>query len=324
MIVTGHSIQVTVRRGCLCIKSDGTEQRIERVPKIHDRLIINGTIGLITLEAMAWMDDYGLPWSVLYRGHGIIAANVSGQGDPEVWRNQVTGDPLPVTRLLIAAKLRGQAANCELLRAPDVAKRLYGYADRIMLRDDLTAITGQEGRGSSQYWDVWRAAVAVPWLADHMLRVPPRWLGFGGRTALGGAQVSNRHATDPVNALLNYAYRVGETLASEACSEAGLSPVLGLGHNRRHTRKRDGDVPRPSMALDLLEVIRPGCDRVVLGLLDYGQGIRGYLRWTDFLELESGVVRVESETLRGRIIRECQELSGVVRGYAGEVKELLS
>lgn len=70
---------------------------------------------------------------------------------------------------------------------------------------------------------------------------------------------SNQLASDPVNALLNYLYRVGETEAVHACHATGLIPSIGISHT---------DKPgRDSMALDLMEAIRPACDRVALSML---------------------------------------------------------
>lgn len=321
MIVTGHSVHVSVRKGCLIIRSNTGETRLERVPRVHDRLVLAGNVGLITIEAMAWLEACELPWCVLWRGE-LLAGNHDGKGDPETHRAQATADPLPITRYLLAAKLRGQARNAEMMRAPDAAKYLSGYADKLGLREDLLQITGIEGKGAKIYWDLWRERVTVPFVADHMLKVPPRWIRFVSRDSLYSNRRA-RQATDPVNALLNYAYRIGETLCVEACYEHGMSPVIGPGHPRKHIRLVHGETPRNSMALDLLEAVRPACDRVVLELLDYGQGIRPYLKWHDFLELETGVVRVESSALRERIIRECELFRGEVSGFAREVKAML-
>lgn len=322
MIVIGHSVHVSVRRKCLVIRNGKTETRIEQVPKIHDRLIIDANIGIVTIEAMVWMQNYGLPWTLLWRDRGAVASSDDGRGDPETWRKQVTADPLPVTRFLTAAKYSGLAEIAELLRAPDLAKRFRGYADQSAFAGSLKELIGREGAAGRFYWALWARHVTVPFMADEMLRVPPRWIRFNRRDSLVKTN-TNRFATDPVNALLNYAYKVGETLCVRACREAGLSPVLGLSHTRRHVQERDGVEPSPGMALDLLEPLRPLCDRVVLDMLDYGQGVRPCMIYRDFLELESGVVRVESRVLRERVIRECEGFAGVARGFAREVKAML-
>jgi hypothetical protein len=90
---------------------------------------------------------------------------------------------------------------------------------------------------------------------------------------------SPRKATDPVNALLNYAYALAEVECRIACVAVGLDPDLGLMHtDTKH---------RASMALDLIEAIRPNVERTVLELLR----IRKF-RSIDFIETPDGTCRL--------------------------------
>jgi hypothetical protein len=84
---------------------------------------------------------------------------------------------------------------------------------------------------------------------------------------------THQHAADPVNALLNYAYSIAETVAVLACWKTGLDPALGMSHVP--------ETGRYSLALDLVETIRPECDALVLDLL-------GGLRAEWFAEVKSG------------------------------------
>jgi CRISPR-associated protein Cas1 len=43
----------------------------------------------------------------------------------------------------------------------------------------------------------------------------------------------NRHATDPVNAMMNYAYAVLESQVLTATVAAGLDPTIGYLHSSR-------------------------------------------------------------------------------------------
>jgi hypothetical protein len=87
-----------------------------------------------------------------------------------------------------------------------------------------------------------------------------------------------RHATDPVNALLNYSYRLLEAEGVLAARALGLDPSLGILHANGR---------RPSFCLDLIEAVRPHVDRHVLRLLRTTR-----LRWRNFDEDARGVVRV--------------------------------
>jgi hypothetical protein len=75
----------------------------------------------------------------------------------------------------------------------------------------------------------------------------------------------NIRATDPANAMLNYTYRIAEAEAVHACHALGLDPAMGI----LHADKQGSD----SFALDLIEAVRPYCDRVILQFLNCGLGI---------------------------------------------------
>src|SRR5215203_4652779 len=66
----------------------------------------------------------------------------------------------------------------------------------------------------------------------------------------------NRHATHPVNAMLNYAYAVLESQVRIATVSRGLDPAIGYLHACRPGRV--------SLVYDLMEPLRPRVDRSVL------------------------------------------------------------
>src|SRR6266478_3909432 len=108
---------------------------------------------------------------------------------------------------------------------------------------------GDEGEAAYVYFNVF----------DDLIRVSDPALRFHGR--------SRRPPLDAVNALLSFLY----TLLTHACRSAaesvGLDPSVGFLH-----RDRPG---RPSLALDLMEELRPVlADRLVLSLINRKQ-VRG-------------------------------------------------
>ncbi len=89
----------------------------------------------------------------------------------------------------------------------------------------------------------------------------------------------------PLNALLNLAYALGELEARLACLALGLDPGLGVVHT---------DQPaRDSLALDVLEAIRPDIDHWVLEVV----GTRAF-RKSDYYETQRGVFRVGADLAR--------------------------
>src|SRR5207244_4042984 len=90
-------------------------------------------------------------------------------------------------------------------------------------------------------------------------KVPAHWLAYDGRRSLLSKGATARKADRPINALLNLNYKLAEIEARLACVAVGLDPGLGFVHT--DLARRD------SLALDLLETIRPAVDRLVLDIV---------------------------------------------------------
>ncbi len=90
---------------------------------------------------------------------------------------------------------------------------------------------------------------------------------------------SNRKAERPVNAMLNYLYSLVEAEAILACQAVGLDPGLGIVHADAKGRQ--------SLALDLMEPVRPEVDGFVLDMVE-----RRTFRKAEFTETAEGHVRL--------------------------------
>ena len=90
---------------------------------------------------------------------------------------------------------------------------------------------------------------------------------------------TNRHATHPVNALLNYAYGLLETEVRIAVVAAGLDPTIGYLHAQRPGRV--------ALVYDLMEPLRPAVDQEVLRFVQKHIFSRG-----DFVMTDSGACRL--------------------------------
>ena len=108
----------------------------------------------------------------------------------------------------------------------------------------LDRLRGLEGEAAAGYFGAFDALLTAGGFA------------FAGRT--------RRPPTDPVNALLSFAYTLLTHDVRSACEAAGLDAAVGFLH-----RDRPG---RPGLALDLMEELRaPLADRLALSLLNRGQ-----------------------------------------------------
>ncbi|HXP96513.1 MAG TPA: type I-C CRISPR-associated endonuclease Cas1c [Telmatospirillum sp.] len=148
----------------------------------------------------------------------------------------------------------------------EVTRRLahiLSHVDRSTL--ELDVLRGMEGDAAKLYFSVFH----------HLIRSPDPEFGFQGRT--------RRPPLDPVNALLSFLYTLLTHDCRSAAESVGLDPAVGFLH-----RDRPG---RPSLALDLMEELRPIlADRLVLSLIN-----RRQLRAKDFETRDGGAVFLTDE-----------------------------
>ena len=104
---------------------------------------------------------------------------------------------------------------------------------------------------------------------------------FENRRSLLASANGNRKAERPVNAVLNYLFRLVEVEAIIASNAVALDPGLGIVH--LDAKGRD------SLALDLIEPIRPEIEAFLLDLL-----ADRTFRKADFAETSDGHVRLMS------------------------------
>jgi CRISPR-associated protein Cas1 len=98
---------------------------------------------------------------------------------------------------------------------------------------------------------------------------------------------NRRPPTDPVNAMLSFAYTLLTSECRHALETAGLDSYVGFMHVDRPGRA--------SMALDLIEELRPHfADRFVLSLINRGEITPG-----DFEVQESGAVLMTAKSRKG-------------------------
>jgi CRISPR-associated protein Cas1 len=176
-----------------------------------------------------------------------------------------------VARLIVAAKIanaravlqREQRNHGENAGITDAIKQLGNSIRRAKQADNIDSIRGMEGEAAANYFAVFNTLVRQ---TDFT---------FGGRV--------RRPPTDPVNALLSFAYSLITQECASALAGIGLDPYVGFLH-----RDRPG---RPGLALDLLEEFRsPWAERFVLTMLN-----RRQVQTKDFITEASGAVRLTDD-----------------------------
>jgi CRISPR-associated endonuclease Cas1 len=299
MVADGQNVTICVRNGQLRV-SDGVrscrrDRTVSRVPKSISHLIIIGSIGYITFEAVRWCAAENIAISQHDNDGKVILSGMSRDYDFSLLRSQVLvaaeGNEsliaVEIMRHIISVKLTGQLNIVrDIFNDFQAAGIINSQIDYLRTAPTLKAIMGHEGRGAAGYWQAWKN-VMVPFSPTDLVKIPIHWTTFQGRNSAPGA-------TDPINALLNYIYRVAETEARHACHMNGLEPTIGFSHTFHVSHANRND-----MALDLMEAIRPSCDRFILSLLDTGGGIPAdskgrprYFPYTWVYELQHGITRL--------------------------------
>ena len=264
----------------LVVKVDG-EARM-RLPI----LTLQGVIcfGQISMSpfAMALCCERGVLVSFMSE-HGRFLARVVGRttGNVLLRREQYRRSDLPervmeVARVIVAAKITN--ARTVLLRAlrdrPDSsasadlsssAARMAQHLEDALRATDIEVLRGTEGIAARAYFESFEGLITQQ------------------KAAFRFEERSRRPPRDRVNALLSFVYTLLVHDVQSAAESVGLDPAVGFLH-----RDRPG---RPSMALDLMEEIRPWfADRLVLSLINLRQIDDGCFRST-----EGGAVLLNDE-----------------------------
>ena len=174
---------------------------------------------------------------------------------------RLADDPSASARIatgLVAAKIRNQrtilrrnwkGSDDALPRRDRILDRLRRLASNAEREPDPNRILGHEGEAAALYFGEFENLISRQRALDG---------GFDFSTR------TRRPPTDPVNALLSFAYTLAVRTFTVTLETAGFDPLLGFFH-----RPRPG---RPALALDMMEPFRPVlCDSTVLMVINNGE-----------------------------------------------------
>lgn len=180
-----------------------------------------------------------------------------------------------IARNIVAAKVQNsrlvllrEARQTDMTQSEsalrDAAKSMANTLEDLEKAQGANEILGNEGRAGALYFSVF----------NHLIRVTDDAFAFHGR--------NRRPPKDPINALLSFIYALVRVECQAACEGVGLDPQIGFLHAVRPGR--------PSLALDLMEELRPFlADRLVLTLVnrrqvtakDFSTGLGGSVSLSD-------------------------------------------
>ena len=303
LVVEGYGAAIFVERGHLVVRDgfpgEGTHREI-RFPRGRSRLkrlVVRAPHGSVSIAAVDWCNRMGIALSFL--GSDSRLANVlipDTAHDGPLKRAQAIAAVLDISvelaRDLTRQKLLSQLRTIETdfsrlgLATPQrrsaVCSAIRAAATSLAFDTELRNLLVREGYAARLYWSLLTDAT-LPWpdwthsrVSEHWLRISPRELG---------ATQQVRDATDPFNAMLNYAYTLLEVEVRVAVHAQGLDPDLGLLHVDSRARE--------SLVYDLMDPIRSSVD-VLCVEFARRTGLRPHM----FHELRRGVVRLDPDVAR--------------------------
>jgi CRISPR-associated endonuclease Cas1 len=290
-VVDGFGVRVVVERGALEVH-DGVgphrrTRRFDRATHGLRRLVILNAAGIVSLDALRWCANLGVGVVVFGRdGTAQLASTPRMTDDARLRRTQALApfEPygLDVARWLMSRKIQGQGKL--VLRHFGDSETAETIGDLALASEGVKTIDELrqlEASAAALYFGAWfgRAECAPTFATKDLRRIPPHWSRYEGRRSVLASAASNRKAERPVNAMLNYLYSLVEAEAIFACQAVGLDPGLGIVHADAKGRQ--------SLALDLMEPVRPEVDAFVLDMVE-----RRTFRKAEFTETSDGHVRL--------------------------------
>ena len=299
LILSGHGVRLSVDHGALLVQNGFTHYPQKREEwrlfpgdrRLPCRIVILDSSGSLSFDVMTWLSTKEIPlvqinWQgevvTMLGGAGHSADSKKVAAQREALQN---GQGLQIANQLIQDKINGCMETLEhvlptsLEREQALTKQAKALT--VLERDPpstMEALRLIEGRAALAYFTAWQT-IPLRWKGVGKRPIPDEWQRVGLRqSSLSG---TNRHATHPVNALLNYAYRLLETEVRIAVVAAGLDPTIGYLHARRPGRM--------ALVYDLMEPLRPKVDKSVLEFVQKHIFSPG-----DFVMTNSGACRLHS------------------------------
>lgn len=336
IIGSGYDVRLTVRAGQLCLIDGVRTGRRTRMISGADsirRIILLTDTGYLTFEAMRWCHAENILVTQYDRDGQLIMHSGTPINSPDIVLAQSLASAgmfpeltLSTIRATLTSKLEGQSSiTAELFNAPHATKVIHEMMRYIDKADTGQQLMGYEGVAAKIYWKQWVKQIHIPWKTT--VNLPIHWIEpFAGRKSgtrnisnrasksqmrtIDAPESSSRGATDPINAMINYAYRIAETEAMYACLTHGLNPGIGLHHSTDDRRNNP-------LALDLMEAARPICDRIVLDIIQHNVFDP---RWC--YEAKHGIVRLYPP-LTHMISEQCATMARSIEPHAAALRASL-
>lgn len=292
LFLSGYPVTIRMERGHL-VAEDGIadKRRTIRIPRAQrelKRVVVHGHSGTVSFDALRWLQDVNAAFVHIDNDGTVLTTSAPVRvPDPRMLRGQVLAiegtKGIEILRPLLKTKISRQFGLLDRLNAPDNIRELVeNRLIQVELAESWEALRDAEAQAGKEYWRAWHG-IQIQFRKSDKKRIPTHWNRLPKRKS--ALNPTNKNSTHPINTLLNYSYSILEAEARLAALGVGLDPHLGLMHSDYRWR--------PSLALDLMEPMRPMVDEFVLELLE-----ERVFSYEDFFENRKGICRILPQLAR--------------------------
>jgi CRISPR-associated endonuclease Cas1 len=275
LVLVGHGVRLRVHQGTLLVQNGFTHYPQKREAlrlfpgdrRLPSRIIALDSDGSISLDVIKWLSQQRIPLVLLsWQGEVVSVVGDGAAYDPSLREAQLAAQKNSVGLWISTELIRDKIANsCDTLGTLSPSPVIDAAVDKLQAMLDHLRLTPPESidelllaeaQAAYAYFAAWQM-LPLRWKGTRREPIPPEWRHIVARPSMVSGR--NRHATHPVNAMLNYAYAVLESQVRIACVAQGLDPTIGYLHTCRPGRM--------ALVYDLMEPLRPRVDRLVLGFV---------------------------------------------------------
>ena len=305
LILTGHGTSMRIDCGTLLIKEGFThypQKQIEHRYFAGDLglprtiLLLDGS-GSLSFDVLSWLGEQGVSLiRIKWDGSIVIAVNANGYAANQAkvdWQRETRSNremQMAFASDLISLKLENSIATLNdhfansLQRQKAIARAGRGIAQLSETIPDMAQVRGIEGEFASLYFAAWKQ-LKLQWSESKRHPIADHWKLYRCRGSVRECKAVNYGATDPINAMLNYAYIVKLAQMQIVAIGEGYDPTIGIMHNGRRGK--------PSYIFDIMEPERPRVDAILLEFIS-GRTFSG----ADFVLGKDGVCRLSPQLAR--------------------------
>jgi CRISP-associated protein Cas1 len=275
LTLTGDSVSLSVKRGALIATRDAMTLVYEPRAVKPSAIVMTGWGGVITLAALRFCAKHKIAVVILDWDRDFMTAMaLPARRAARIARAQLEAvrpdRAFMMAKALIAAKVQAHMRLGAITQS-----NAQTAIERAQAASTERALLMIEAQAARLAWA--ERPIVIRWReAGH---IPSSWkLPFLQRRRLD--RNFSRHATDPINALLNLALAVTIGRLVVALAAQGLNPAIGVLHKS----------PRWPLAYDVIEPLRPHVEAAVFDFID-GRAFAP----DEFIRVNDGTVKTSSD-----------------------------